>query len=64
MKPRRPRTDLACLDSPSILGLLKGLPKTSRPWPKAQRDRWLTAFQAVLEMEYSEGDAEKEEATT
>jgi len=44
------------LDSPAILGLLKAMPKTSRAgfvsWPREQRERWLAAFTAVLDMEY------------
>lgn len=46
------------LDSPAIVGLLREIPQTQRAgfkaWPREQREKWLTAFSAVLDLEYPE----------
>lgn len=44
--------------SPAILGLLKCMPPGGRAgfstWAKADKDRWMAAFKAVLDLEYPE----------
>lgn len=46
------------IDSPAILGLLREIPQTQRAgfkvWPREQREKWLTAFSAVIDLEYPE----------
>lgn len=38
--------------SPAMLGLLQSLPSWPRPFPPGERERWLAALKAVLDMDY------------
>lgn len=40
---------------PLVLGFMKVLPEPGAPWPKAEREKWFTAFNAVLGLVYPEG---------
>jgi len=40
---------------PLVLGFMKVLPEPGTPWPKAEREKWFTAFNAVLGLVYPEG---------
>lgn len=38
----------------SMQGLLRQLPPYNKPFPAGEKERWLTAFRAIIDLDYPE----------
>lgn len=46
--------------NPALIGLLRQLPPYNRPFAPGQKEKWLVAFKAILDMDYPEPPSDEE----